>query len=340
LNEYPSVAIVILNWNGQAYLQQFLPSVCATQYPHFTIVVADNASTDNSVSFLKAHYPAISIIKLEKNNGFAGGYNLALQQVKSDYFVLLNSDVEVTPEWLLPMVELAESNKSIAACQPKLLSYHQKNKFEYAGGSGGWIDKFGYPFSKGRVFDHCEDDNGQYNKAEPIFWASGAALFIRSSVFNQLSGFDDYFFAHQEEIDLCWRIQLAGYTIFSCPQAVVYHVGGGTLPKANTQKTYLNFRNNKIMLSKNLPWQKKMWILPLRHFLDIISACKELCSGNVGSCKAIIKAQWGYWHWRFWHRKKTATPIDGDKPLKGLLNSSIVWHYFIKKKKTFAEIVK
>jgi GT2 family glycosyltransferase len=340
LNGFPSVAIVILNWNGQAYLQQFLPSVCATQYPHFFIVVADNASTDNSVSFLQQQYPAIKIIRLEKNYGFAGGYNRALQQVKSDYYVLLNSDVEVAPDWLTPMVELAESNKTIAACQPKLLSYHQKNKFEYAGGSGGWMDKYGYPFSRGRVFEHCEEDSGQYNKSEPIFWASGAALFIRSSVFHQLTGFDDYFFAHQEEIDLCWRIQLAGYTIYSCPQAVAYHVGGGTLPKGNSLKTYLNFRNNKIMLSKNLPWQKKLWVLPVRHLLDGLSACKELLSGDGGYFIAVLKAQWGYMHWWFFYKSKSPRPINRNKPLKGWLNKNVVWLYFIKKKKTFAEIVK
>ena len=181
------------------------------------------------------------IIRLTENHGFAKGYNEALKQVTADYYVLLNSDVEVTEGWLEPMVNLLETNKTIAACQPKLLAFHNKNLFEYAGAAGGWIDKYGYPFAKGRVFDVCEEDKGQYDQTEPIFWASGAALFIRSNVYHEVKGFDEYFFAHQEEIDLCWRIQLAGYEMYSCPESVVYHVGGGTLPKGNSKKTFLEF---------------------------------------------------------------------------------------------------
>ncbi|HQU56910.1 MAG TPA: glycosyltransferase family 2 protein, partial [Chitinophagaceae bacterium] len=242
------VAIVILNWNGEKYLQQFLPSVLATQFSDFKVVVADNGSTDHSVQFMQTHYPDIQLIRFDKNLGFAKGYNEALRQIDATYYAILNSDVEVTADWIQPMVHLLDGNPKIAACQSKLLSYSEKNKFEYAGGAGGWIDKYGYPFAKGRIFDYCEEDKGQYDEVEPIFWASGAALFIRSSVFHEMQGFDEYFFAHQEEIDLCWRIQLAGYQIYACPKSVVYHVGGGTLPKGNSLKTYLNFRNNRIML--------------------------------------------------------------------------------------------
>jgi GT2 family glycosyltransferase len=219
--------VVILNWNGRKYLEQFLPYLLSTTYGNMEIIIADNGSTDDSIQFLKKQYPAIRLILLEKNHGFAGGYNEALKQVESDYYVLLNSDVEVTPAWLDPMVNLLESNPNIAACQPKLLWQQDKRYFEYAGGAGGWMDSMGYPFVRGRVFNICEEDKGQYEDIVPVFWATGAALFIRASVFQEMKGFDEFFFAHQEEIDLCWRIQLGGYQIYSCPPAVVYHVGGG-----------------------------------------------------------------------------------------------------------------
>ena len=237
----PKVTIVILNWNGKNYLEKFLPSVLLTQYPNFEIIIADNGSTDDSISFLQTSYPSIRLIRFSENLGFAKGYNEALKQVESDYYLLLNSDVEVTPGWLQPQVDLLESDNNIVATQPKILSYKNKKMFEYAGAAGGWLDKYGYPFAKGRVFDICEEDNGQYDQCEPIFWASGASLFIRPEIFHEMKGFDEYFFAHQEEIDLCWRIQLAGYKIYSCPSSVIYHVGGGTLPRGNSLKTFLNF---------------------------------------------------------------------------------------------------
>ncbi|WP_462220674.1 glycosyltransferase family 2 protein, partial [Ferruginibacter sp.] len=244
----PSVAIVILNWNGRKFLEQFLPSVIASVYDNKKIIVADNASTDDSVIFLQQQYPQIEILQNSSNEGFAKGYNTALKQVQSDYYILLNSDVEVTPGWITPVIDLMESDTTIAACQPKLLAYNYKNQFEYAGACGGWIDKFGYPFSRGRVFDICEDDKGQYNNAAQCFWASGAALFVKASVYHELGGLDEYFFAHQEEIDFCWRLQLAGYKVYVQPASEVYHVGGGTLAKGSSKKTYLNFRNNLIML--------------------------------------------------------------------------------------------
>ncbi|MFC0771319.1 glycosyltransferase family 2 protein [Terrimonas alba] len=334
----PKCAIVILNWNGRNFLEQFLPSVCRSTYGNYDLVVADNNSTDDSISFLKQHYPSVRIISLAENFGFAKGYNEALKQVDADYFILLNSDVEVTPGWIEPMVGLLENNASIAACQPKILSFHNKKMFEYAGAAGGWIDKYGYPFSRGRVFDTCEEDRGQYDQAAPVFWASGACLFIRAAVFQQMNGFDDFFFAHQEEIDLCWRMQLAGYKIYSCPASIVYHVGGGTLPKGNSKKTFLNFRNNLIMLSKNVPSSKKNWLIPYRILLDMVAAFKELLSGDAGYFRAVMKAHCAFIKWRFSPAKNKTSAIISPSKLDGYISKSIIWQYFIRKKKTFFEI--
>lgn len=339
MSQSPKVAVVILNWNGRKHLEQFLPSVTAATYENFEVIVADNGSTDNSLSFLQLHYPGIRTILFKENYGFAKGYNEALKQVKADYYVLLNSDVEVQPGWLEPMVELLEKDRSIAACQPKILSWHNKKLFEYAGAAGGWLDKYGYPFAKGRVFDICEEDKGQYDQSEPIFWASGASLFIRPAVYHAVKGFDEYFFAHQEEIDLCWRIQLAGHKIYSCPSSVVYHVGGGTLPKGNSLKTYLNFRNNRIMLSKNLPLSKKIWVMPARNLLDGISAWKGLLSGDGGYFIAILRAQLSFIKWWLFNKKKSVFPEHRNKPLLGFLKKNMAWQHFVKKKKAFSEIV-
>lgn len=339
MSHSPKVAVVILNWNGQKFLEQFLPFVLATSYNNFEVVVADNGSTDNSVSFLRNTYPGIRIISFKMNFGFAKGYNEALNQVQADYYVILNSDVEVQSNWLVPMVELLESNKLIAACQPKILSFTNRKMFEYAGAAGGWLDKYGYPFAKGRIFDICEEDKGQYDQCEPIFWASGAALFIRSSVFHEVKGFDEYFFAHQEEIDMCWRIQLAGYKIYSCPAAIVYHVGGGTLPRGNSLKTYLNFRNNRIMLSKNLPFRKKIWIVPARNFLDALSAWKGLLSGDGGYFIAIVRSHLAYTRWWLFYQGKSVFPKNRKADLSGYTKKNMIWQHFVKKKKHFDEIM-
>jgi GT2 family glycosyltransferase len=335
----PRVAIVILNWNGQKLLEQFLPSVCKTTYTNFKIVVADNGSTDNSVKFIEQHYPAIQLIRLPKNLGYAGGYNQALQQIVADYYVLLNSDVEVAPDWIDPMVDLLESDKSIGACQPKLLSWKQKDHFEYAGAAGGWIDSLGYPFAKGRVLDNCEIDNHQYNNSEPIFWASGAALFIRASTFHSLNGFDPFFFAHQEEIDLCWRTQLAGYKIYSCPAAVVWHVGGSTLPTGNSQKTFLNYRNNHLMLLKNLPLAQLLWVIPVRFALDAVAAWKALFSGDPGYWWAVARAHFAIMVWLIGSKSNNRFPEQRTAPLQGVFKGSILWKYYFKSQKTFGEIV-
>jgi GT2 family glycosyltransferase len=334
--QQPSVAIVILNWNGKKFLQQFLPSVLASTYSNKRIIVADNASTDDSVTFLNEQFPQVEILTSTQNYGFAGGYNYFLQQVQADYYVLLNSDVEVTPNWIEPVIELMQSNEKIAACQPKLLSWNVKDEFEYAGASGGWLDALGYPFTRGRLFDVFEKDKGQYDDAIPVFWATGAALFIRQDCYHQMKGFDDYFFAHMEEIDLCWRLQRSGYQIYVCPQSTVYHVGGGTLPKGSERKVYYNFRNNLMMLYKNLPVQQLLWKLPLRFLLDAVSAWKELLTGYPLYFKGVLHAHAGFLYWLF----SSAHRFRGAHQAKhGWYKGSIVWDYFIQKKRFFSQIV-
>ncbi len=335
----PSVAIVILNWNGRKYLEQFLPSVLASTYQHKKIIVADNASTDDSVSFLQLHFPQIEIIKHAENQGFAKGYNSALKEVKADYYVLLNSDVEVTPNWIEPIIALMESDRLIAACQPKILSYNNKDFFEYAGACGGWIDHFGYPFARGRVFDVCEKDAGQYNNAMPCFWASGASLFVRSTVYHEQGGLDECFFAHQEEIDFCWRLQLNGYKVYVAPSSIVYHVGGGTLPKGNAKKVYLNFRNNLIMMAKNLPVGVALWKIPMRMMMDVLAAIRAILSGNGGDYFAIAKAHLHFMKWLLFVKRECTQPAKAPSALSGWYQGSIVWGYFIKKRKTFSEII-
>jgi len=334
----PRVAIVILNFNGVHHLRSFLPSVMATQYEHLEIVVADNGSTDNSIDVIKNEFAQVTLITYPKNEGFAGGYNWALKQVKADYYVLLNSDVEVDPHWIDPMVALLEADATIGACQPKVLSFSEKDSFEYAGAAGGWIDALGYPFSRGRVFDVCEKDHGQYDQSGPIFWATGAAMMIRSNLFHQLNGFDDQFFAHQEEIDLCWRMQLLGFHLYACPKAKVFHVGAGTLPRGG-RKVFLNFRNNLIMLTKNLPVQELIWKIPCRFALDAISAWKGLFSGDFSFFRAIVAAHFGYFSHILSGKLKRSKSPKTMKSLDGVYNGSLVWDYFIKNKQHFNKIV-
>ncbi len=335
---HPRVAVVILNWNGKVLLEQFLPSLGRSSYPNLELVVVDNGSTDQSVSFLQQQYPQIKTIILSENLGYAGGYNAALQQVEADYYILLNSDVEVSPGWVEPLIELMETHTNVAASQPKLLSFHHKNKFEYAGASGGWIDSLGYPFARGRVLEHCETDHGQYDKAAPIFWASGAAFCVRAKAFHEMNGFDASFFAHQEEIDLCWRLQRKGYQIYSCPQSVVWHVGGSTLPKGNSQKTFLNYRNNLWMLAKNLPVGTLCWVLPIRFALDALAAYKSLFSGDPGYWWAVAKSHFALIGKLIKGFEDTHSVYPKKNTLLGRYKGSIVFDYFIKGKKTFLEI--
>lgn len=335
----PLVAVVILNWNGRKYLQQFLPALLSSTYSNKKIIVADNASTDDSVNFVCANFPSVEIICNTSNEGFAKGYNTALKKVKADYYVLLNSDVEVTPGWIEPIIALMQGDAAIGACQPKIKSYNERTHFEYAGACGGWIDEFGYPFSRGRVFDITEEDKGQYDNVAVCFWASGAALFVRSELYHQVGGLDEYFFAHQEEIDLCWRIQLAGYKVYVEPSSVVYHVGGGTLPKSDRLKVFLNFRNNLIMLAKNLSLAETLWRLPVRLLLDAIAAWKGLFAGNANYFFAVVKAHVQFVQWCLFHKRRSVFPVSKRGKLQGLYKGSIVWQHFVKKKRLFSEIV-
>lgn len=335
----PAVAVVILNWNGKKFLEQFLPSVLASTYKNMRVIIADNASTDDSVIFIREHFPSVEIIINDVNEGFAKGYNSALKKVESGYYVLLNSDVEVCPGWIEPIINLMEQDKMIAACQPKILSYADKTRFEYAGAAGGWIDSLGYPFARGRVLDFCEEDHGAYNEAQPCFWASGAALFVKAGIYHQTGGLDEYFFAHQEEIDFCWRLQLNGYRVYCQPASVVYHVGGGSLPKSNSRKTYLNFRNNLIMLYKNMPWQAKLWKLPLRLLLDTTAAIKHLSAGDIAHFMAVGKAWLHFFSWIIRYQHKSVFAHQNNNIKYGIYNGSIIWDYYLEKKKRFSEIV-
>lgn len=335
----PSLAIVILNWNGKHFLEKFLPSVVSASGAGVSIWVADNASTDDSIDFLKQHYPDIHLLHNPINEGFAKGYNTALKQIKADYYVLLNSDVEVAKGWIEPAISMMEADKQIAAVQPKILQYATHQHFEYAGGAGGWIDSLGYPFCMGRIFDHCEEDLGQFDTPQFIFWASGAAMFVRANAFHEAGGFDPFFFAHQEEIDLCWRLQLAGYTIKSCPQSLVFHVGGGTLPKGNEKKVYLNFRNNLIMLSKNLPFAQKLWKIPIRIMLDAVSAWKNVPLGEWQYFRAVFKAHIHWIKWIFIQQNQSNFPKKRSSELHGVYSGSVAWKHFVKGKKLFKEIV-
>ena len=312
----------------------------ATSYENLEVIVSDNGSTDGSVSVITQQFPQVRLVRLDQNYGFAKGYNLTLEKVEADYFALINSDVEVQPGWLTPIIDLLEKDKFNAACQPKLLSYNNRNIFEYAGGAGGWMDSFGYPFARGRIFDVSEVDKGQYDSIERVFWVTGAAMVIRSEVFRQMKGFDNYFFAHQEEIDLCWRMQLSGYKLFANPSSVVYHVGGGTLPRGNTLKTFLNFRNNQIMLYKNLPWSEKWWKIPFRIFLDAVSAWKGLFIGDGGYFLAIFRAHCSFLKWMLFEKKRSVFPEKKTGELAGLYKGNLVWQHFAKGKKYFSQFVK
>ncbi len=327
-------AIVILNWNGKKFLEQFLPSVIKYS-ADATVFVADNGSTDDSVSFLQQNFSQVSIVSSPDNKGFAGGYNEALKKVNADYFILLNSDVEVTEGWIKPVIELLDSDKTIAACQPKIRMYADKKMFEYAGAAGGFIDKYGYPFCRGRVFETLEEDKGQYNDNIEVFWATGACMFVRSEVFFEAGGFDEEFFAHMEEIDLCWRMKNLGHRIMYCGGSTVYHVGGGTLKKSNPLKTYLNFRNSLMILIKNTEGFKLFRVLLIRAVLDDVAQLKFMFSGNFKDCIAVQKAQFYVLFHFFKIRKKRKTVKEN---VSGIYNRSIVADYFLRGKKKFSDL--
>lgn len=342
----PKVAVVILNYNGKSWLEQFLPNVIQhTTYSNAEIVIIDNASTDNSIDFLQQYFPQLTLVINKNNTGYAGGYNEGLKNIDSEYYVLLNSDVEVTENWIEHIIHFMLKDESMVACQPKILSYHERNKFEYAGAAGGFIDKYGYPFCRGRIFDTCEEDNGQYNQSSEIFWASGACFFIKADIFHKVGGFDADFFAHMEEIDLCWRLKNLGYKIGYCAESSVYHVGGGTLHKSNPRKTFLNFRNNRKLLRKNLSQSDLKSIYTTRNRLDQLAALVALTKGNIAEAQAIRQGLKEYKDTSHkWDKKREdneqlqKTIAVGSPNKNGILNESIIWNYFVKGIKKFSQL--
>jgi GT2 family glycosyltransferase len=340
MSPFPSVGIAILNWNGRHFLQTLLPLLQQLNYPYYTVYVIDNHSTDDSVLFLKNNFPAVKIIVLDDNYGFAKGYNLGLAAIEEDYYLMLNSDVEVGKDLLQPMVATMESDPKIAICQPKVLALRNKEYFEHAGAAGGMIDILGYPFCRGRIFDTVEKDDGQYNNVQQIFWATGTCCLIRKEAYRQIHGMYDYYFMHMEEIDMCWRLNSAGYKIMYCPQSTVYHLGGGSLPYQSAAKTYYNFRNNIIMCYRNSPWYVNCWLLPLRFLMDVAAALQFAAGGNSANTKAIGRAYVHFFKWLFSKEKETATIKKPLSSLTGVLHKSIVWQYYVLKKKRYTDIVK
>ncbi|MBR4856733.1 MAG: glycosyltransferase family 2 protein [Bacteroidaceae bacterium] len=333
------VAVVILNWNGEKMLREFLPDVVR----HSTgaeIVVADNASTDGSLQMLEREFPTVRRIVLDRNHGFAQGYHLALEQVDAEFYLLLNNDVQVGADWLSPLLEYMDKNPHVAACQPKLLCHWDRTRFEYAGASGGYIDAWGYPYCRGRVMGTVEEDKGQYDEPASLLWATGAALMIRREAYWQAGGLDGRFFAHQEEIDLCWRLRSRGYGIACVPQSKVWHVGGGTLPKDSPHKTYLNFRNNLLLLYKNLPSERLETVMRVRFWLDALASVQFLLTGKWGSFLAVWRGR------RDFFRMRPQFVADRERNLKAAVLSpvpeqtavSILWQYYARGKKTFKEI--
>ena len=334
-------AIVILNWNGVKMFDIFLPSVIQhSSLADTEIIVADNGSTDNSVQHLKQNFPSVKIIGLKENHGFAEGYNQALKLVDADYFVLLNSDVKVTSNWIENCIRLFDADEKLAAIQPKILSFNEPEQFEYAGAAGGFIDKFGYPFCRGRLLNRIENDEGQYNQSSGIFWASGACMFIRSSAFKAAGGFDGDFWAHMEEIDLCWRLKSLGYKIQYQPESVVYHLGGGTLSYGSPKKVYLNFRNNLWMLFKNLPKIQFKRIFLMRMILDGIAAVKFFAGFNFREFWAVVKAHASFYRniGRLIEKRKQVQQQVVVTEHKEVYTKSIMWKFFLLKKRRFSEL--
>lgn len=339
----PKVAVVILNWNGLNYLQTYLPSVLASTYSNLEVIVGDNGSEDGSVNYVRSNFPQIKIVLNDQNYGFTGGYNRVLNQVKADYFVLLNSDVEVEPNWIGPVIALMESDELIAAAAPKILSWTEKHKFEHAGAAGGFIDSFGYPFCRGRIFYEVEEDHGQYDQTGETLWASGAALFIKQKYWELSGGFDERFFAHMEEIDLCWRLKNMGLKVMYCAESKVYHLGGGTLNAENPFKTFLNFRNNLLLLQKNLWLRKSVFVIPMRFVLDFVTMLRFISEGKHKDAAAINKAHRNFIRHIFKNsgRQKVRSESHADYNLQstaGFYSGSVVFDFFVKKIHKFSEL--
>jgi len=336
-----SCAVVILNWNGAGYLRRFLPLLISrTTMPGVELVVADNGSTDDSLLVLEKEFPSVRSIVLDKNFGFAGGYNKAIEQLDSEVVVLLNSDVEVSAGWLEPLLQHLTDHPDVAACQPKIRSFHQPLQFEHAGAAGGFIDKLGYPFCRGRIFSATEIDTQQYDTVRDIFWATGACMVVRTAVYRSCGGLDNDFFAHMEEIDLCWRMHSRGFRIRVVPESVVYHVGGGTLSSESPRKTYLNFRNNLLMLYKNLPDKELSRILFIRWLLDLVAALHLFVSGKPANALSVLKAQRDFLRMQkdFAGRRKENLQCAVTTDLPGRYKGSILFDYYLRGRKTFSSL--
>ncbi|MEO6977551.1 MAG: glycosyltransferase family 2 protein [Mucilaginibacter sp.] len=344
MSSLPKVAVVILNWNGIKHLREFLPSVLSSVYPNLDIIVGDNASTDGSVEFIRQEYPSIRIIQNDDNYGFTGGYNRVLAKVEADYYILLNSDVEVSSGWITPVIQLMESDPLIAAAAPKIRAYNQKEYFEHAGAAGGFIDAYGYPFCQGRIFYEIEEDKGQYQQSGEVFWATGAAMFVKSKCWHDAGGFDDRFFAHMEEIDLCWRLKNMGYKVMYCPESEVFHLGGGTLNVENPFKTYLNFRNNLLLLANNLPFWRATFVIIVRIWMDLLALFRFLSEGKRKDAWAVSRAHQNFVLGLFKSNKKKKPQIAAHCQLStancktGMYKGSLVWAFFVKKKRHFTEL--
>lgn len=339
----PEVCVVILNFNTRELLARFLPGVLKSNYDRLRVVVVDNGSTDGSADWVSQNATEAELIRFEENYGFAGGYHKALSLINSDYYILLNSDVEVTEGWIQPLVRLAEQHPEIAAVQPKILDQRRRNLFEYAGASGGFIDTLGYPFCRGRVFDVMEEDRGQYDQPAEIFWATGAALFIRAKAYHDAGGLDPRFFAHMEEIDLCWRLHALGYQLWVEPSSVVYHIGGGTLSQQNARKTFLNFRNALILLTKNLPQGRLIPTLMAKLLLDGLAGARFAWMGEWKNTWAIVRAHWTFFsQLGYWWKVRASLPRMKATELRkhpAFVHTSIVWQFFARKRRTFAELI-
>jgi GT2 family glycosyltransferase len=332
------VAVVILNWNGKKFLDMFLAKVVETSRNIAQVYIADNGSTDGSVAFVRENFPEVKTIAHQQNLGFSGGYNRALEQIDTDYYVLLNSDIEVTSKWIEPIVDMMENDRTIAACQPKIRSYHQQDKFEYAGAAGGFIDRYGYPFCRGRIFQAIEADTGQYDDVAEIFWATGACLFVRASAYHEVGGLDDDFFAHMEEIDLCWRLKHLGYKVMYCGKSMVYHIGGGSLDKSSPTKTYLNIRNNSTLLYKNLPKHQLYPVFFARFFLDMMASFKFLIDGGLKHFAAVARAHIGF-YFSYKKNRLKRTQIS-HREVSQIYSGNIAFDHFFRGKKRFSQLEK
>lgn len=329
-------AIVILNWNGKKYLEKFLSRVIETSRGVADVIVADNNSDDDSIEFLRRNFPDVRVIQNPENGGFSKGYNQALKQIEAEYYILLNSDIEVTDGWIEPVIELLDADEQIAVCQPKILSYQEKEKFEYAGAAGGFIDQYGYPFCRGRIFQSIEKDQGQYDNTIEIFWATGACMFIRSEYFQEIGGFDDDFFVHMEEIDICWRLKHKGYKIMYCGQSKVYHIGGGSLDKSSARKTYFNMRNNSTMMYKNLPRKELHTVFFFRFILDFAAALKFLIDGGIKHFVAVLRAHIGFYF--SYKKNRDKRKNIKHKYVSQIYKGNIAYDHFLHRVKKFSQL--